>query len=700
MEGGGTGTAYWRDEYEGKVSTPKKALSMVRPGSTIFISGGCGLPKYIVSNLLKKQTSHDNRILTPFSFMPSPFADDEVQKKFRINSFYMDSEIERDVMNGHADYTPIHNSELPYMFSSKRIRIDVAIIQVCPPDMHGYCSLGTSVDITKAAVEAADVVIAEVNRQMPRTLGDSFIHVSQMDQIIEVDYPVDHELEDETVSPEVMDAIASNAARLISDGATLQIGTGKLPDAVLGKLGGKKNLGVHTEMLSDGIIDLVDRGVVNGSRKSIHVSKIVASFAIGSARLMDFINNNPMIEFHPSDYTDNPVIIAQNSMMVAINTASTIDLTGQVLSDRTGLDYVPNPGGMPDFIRGAIMGHGRSIMLMPSTAADGHTSRIVPSIPKGAGVAATREDVHYVVTEYGIAHLRGKSLAARSLELINVAHPDHRAKLLDLAVAMGYLPEDQSKRSYLGKPYPKEFERYRDFAGQRLLVRPLKPTDEELAKDLFYSFSTKTLQQRFMSTRVIQPRVERMSQVNIDYDLNMGFGIFLERGDLLQMVAICAYDRDPKSSSAEVSFAVRDDWQGKGIGTFMVQLLIDVGRSRNIKTFRAEVLATNVNMLNLFYRTGLDVNAKLEDDVYLISFDLVKDSNRARQPADLPEGRPRPPGRGRLLIYVRMPERPPAARAGHLRACGSGKGLRRAPCAGAAVGSRGCLCPGGSRSHP
>lgn len=616
---------YWRDEYEDKVSTPKKALGSVKPGDTIYISGGCSTPRFIVDNLLKKETSHDNKILTPFSFTPSPFVNEEVQRKFRVNSFYMDSEVEREVMNGHADYIPIHNSELPYMIKSGRIRVDVAIIQVCPPDMHGFCSLGTSVDVTKAAVVAAKVVIAEVNRQMPRTLGDSFIHISDMDQIIEVDYPVEHEMDPESVDPNVVDAIAFNVSKLISDGATLQIGLGKVPDAVLGKLKDRKNLGIHTEVFTDGLVDLVESGAVNGMKKTVNPQKIITSYVIGSAKVMDFVDNNPEIEFHPFDYTNDPLIIAQNYKMVSINTASTVDLTGQVLSDRTGLDYVPNAGGMPDFIRGAILGRGRSIIALPSTTLDGRMSRIIANIPKGAGLAAMREDIHYVVTEYGIAHLRGKTLAARALEMISVAHPDHRAKLLDLAVAMGYLPEDQSKRSYLGAPYPSEFEFYRTFGDQKLFIRPVKPTDEDMAKELFYSFSSKTLQQRFMTTRQIQPRLERMGQVNIDYDLTMTFGVFREIShDISEMIAICGYERDPKNSSAEVSFVVKDDWQGKGLGSYMVDLLIKVGKSRNIKTFTAEVLATNVGMLNLFYRTGLDVNAKLEDDIYVISFSLVK----------------------------------------------------------------------------
>jgi len=295
------------------------------------------------------------------------------------------------------------------------------------------------------------------------------------------------------------------------------------------------------------------------------------------------------------------------------------------------MESVSNPGGMPDFIRGALSARGRTVIVMPSTTSDGQTSRIVSVVPRGAGVGAMREDIHYLVTEYGIAHLRGKTLAKRSLELINVAHPSFREKLLDQAVALGYLPEDQSRRSYRGLPYPRELEQTAVFDGQMATVRPLKPTDEDLVRDLFYSFSSKTLRQRFMTTRVLQPREERMSQVNIDYDLSMAFGVFINYGPKTELIAVCEYERDPKNSSAEVSFAVRDDWQGKGIGSYMVNLLVRVGKSRNIKTFTADVLSTNVGMLNLFYRTGLDVSAKLEDDVYKVSFDLVKEEGNIKE---------------------------------------------------------------------
>jgi len=616
---------YWRDDYENKVSTPKKALASVKPGKTIFISGGCARPNYILENLLKKEASHDNKVLTSFNFLPSPFSDPKVQKNFRVNSFYMDTEVEEGVSKGRMDFTPVHTSEVPYMLESGRIAVDIAIIQVSAPDMHGFCSLGTSVDIAKSAVKAAQIVIAEVNRQMPRTLGNSFVHISEMDHIIEVDYPVEHDMDPEDVSDEVLDAIGRNVSVLVPDGATLQIGIGRVPNAVLKHMRGKKHLGIHTEMFSDGVMELAEAGVITGEKKSIHPNKIVTSFVIGSAKLMEFIDNNPTIEFHPSDYTNDPIVIAKNSRMIAINTASSVDLTGQVLSDRTGLKDIDNPGAQAEFARGASYSKGRSIIVIPSTAES--MSKIVASIPQGAGVSMSREDVHYVVTEYGVAHLRGKTLANRALELISVAHPSYRSKLLDEAVKLGYLPEDQSKRPYTGKPYPKEFEFSEVFNGTRLFIRPLKPTDEDMMKELFYSFSEKTIHQRFMSTRVIQPRFERMSQVNVDYDATMGFGVFRGTDEKMEMVAMCSYEYDVKTSTAEVSFAVRDSWQGKGLGTYMLDLLIKVGKSRNIKTFTAEVLATNVGMLNLFYRTGLDVNAKLEEDVYVVSFNLVKQSN-------------------------------------------------------------------------
>lgn len=618
---------YWRDDYENKVTNAKRAISKIKKGRSIFIGGGCGQPHTLVDELVKQSWAlADNRIISPFTFSSSPFAAKKVADTSQINALSHALNTEGSLRTDKTDYTPMHMSEIPRMIDAGRIPVDVALVQVSPPDLHGYCSLGVSVDMTKAAAKAAKLVIAEINRQMPRTLGDCFIHVSEIDHIIEVDYCVAHDLDIDDTGNEVLDSIAASVATLVEDGATLQIGLGSVPNRVLNFLGDKKHLGVHTEMFSDGLIDLVEKGVITGKKKTIHPEKIVTSFCIGSARLMEFVDNNPTIEFHPCSYTNNPLVIGRNRSMVAINTAPFVDLTGQVSADRSAIDYFSSPGGQEDFVRGASYAErGRSILAIPSTDVNGEHTRIVSAFPRGAGVSSTREDIHYVVTEYGIAHLRGKTIAQRALELINIAHPNFRKALLKEAKELGYLPQDQSDTPYKGKPYPREYEHWETFGGQRLFIRPLKPTDEDLLKEFFYSFSEKTLFQRFMSPKPLMGRDVRMSEVNIDYDTTMAFGVFLADTHYAhELVALSNYRKDVKTNTAEVSFMVKDSWQGKRLGTYLLNLMVRVGRQRGIKAFTAEVLATNVHMLNLFYKTGLDVKTKLEDDMYNVYFDLLK----------------------------------------------------------------------------
>ncbi len=616
---------YWRDDYERKVTNAKRAISKIKKGRSIFIGGGCGQPHTLVDELSEQSWAlADNRIISPFTFSSSPFAPKKVSDTSQLGDPDHALDTSGTLFADKADYTPLHMSEIPLMIESGRIPVDVALVHVSPPDLHGYCSLGVAVDMTLSAVKSAKMVIAEVNRQMPRTLGDCFIHVSDIDHIIEVDYCVAHELDSDSTEDEVMDSIAASVATLVEDGATLQIGLGGLPNRVLRFLGDKKHLGVHTEMFSDGIIDLVEAGVITGKKKSIHPEKIITSFCIGSPRLMEFVDNNPTIEFHPCSYTNNPLVIGRNRSMVAINTAPFVDLTGQVTADRSAIDFYSSPGGQEDFVRGASYSEGgRSILALPSVDTSGEHSRIVAAFPRGGAVSSSREDIHYVVTEHGIAHLRGKSIAQRALELINIAHPRYRKDLLREAKELGYLPQDQSEIPYRGMPYPREYEHWETFGDQRLFIRPIKPTDEDMLKNFFYSFSERTLFQRFMAHRPTLDRELRMSEVNIDYDETMAFGAFLtDSHHSHELVALSDYRRDTKENTAEVSFMVRDDWQGKRLGTYLLNLMIRVGRQRGIKAFTAEVLASNTSMLNLFYRTGLDVNAKLEDDMYSVSFEL------------------------------------------------------------------------------
>ena len=618
---------YWRDVYERKVTTARRAISQVKRGRTIFIGTGCGHPQELTDELIENSESlADNSIINPFSFSAGPFSEKRLEDSFRLNSFHLGTEIEEAMRLGRADYTPLHMSEIPRLIEDDRIPIDVALIMVSPPDMHGYCSFGVSVDITKTATESAELVIAEVNRQMPRTLGDCFIHISEIDHIIEVDYPIAHDLFLENARDEVINTIAEQVASLVDDGATLQIGMGMIPNAVPRFLMDRKDLGVHTEMFSDGIIELVEKGIINGKRKTLNPEKVVASFCIGTERLMEFVDNNPMLEFHPSSYTNDPRVIGNQYKMVAINSAPAVDLTGQVTADRMSVPYASSPGGQEDFIRGASYSKkGRSILALPSTTIDGNHSRILPSLPAGAGVSSTREDVHYVVTEYGIAQLRGKTIVQRALELINIAHPSFRNELLDAAKELNFLPEYQSSLPYRGKVYPREFEYWETFDGREALVRPIRPSDERLLRELFYSFSDKTTYQRFMSLNPRVTRTERLKLINLDYDEQMAFGVFILDGEREELVAISHWHKDVKTNTAEVSFIVNDDWQGKGLGRYLLNVMILAGRKNRIKAFTAETLVNNTGMLKLFYSTGLNVKAELRDDIYSIYFELEKE---------------------------------------------------------------------------
>jgi acetyl-CoA hydrolase len=356
----------------------------------------------------------------------------------RINSLFISANVRRAVNEGLADFTPAFLSEIPGLFRSGRIALDVAVIHVSPPDEHGYCSYGVEVGVTKSAAESAGLVIAEVNPHMPRTLGDSFVHINQIDYFVDVDYPLP-ELRPEPASNS-QNQIANHIAALIPDGATLQTGIGGIPDAVLRHLTNHKDLGIHTELCSDGVMQMIEAGVITNAMKTIHTGKVVAGFVLGTQALFDYIDDNPVFELHPTEYVNDPFVIARNDRMISINSALEVDLTGQVCADSIGHRFYSGVGGQLDFVRGASRSKdGKAIIALPSTAKDRTLSRIVPELKSGAGVTTTRNDVHYVVTEYGVADLYGRSIAERVNTLINIAHPDFREELLAFAHENHYI---------------------------------------------------------------------------------------------------------------------------------------------------------------------------------------------------------------------------------------------------------------------
>lgn len=420
--------------------TAEEALGCVRSGNRVYIHPGCGTPDPLVQALAARAPELEEvEVVHLLTFGEAGYIRPEMEGHFRHRAFFIGSNVREAVNAGRADFVPIFLGEIERLFSSGAMPLDVALIQVSPPDEHGFCSLGVGVDTTLTAAKTARVVVAEVNRQMPRTFGDSFLHVSGIDFMVHTDRPL-LELPRHPMT-ELHRAIGRHIAGLIEDGATLQMGIGGIPDAVLFYLRDKNDLGIHTEMFSDGIMELVKEGIVTCERKNFHPHKIIASFVLGSRALFDFIDNNPLIELHPVYYTNDPFIIARNQRMVAINSAVQVDLTGQVCSDSIGRSFYSGFGGQTDFIRGAARSQGgKPIIALPSTAKNGSVSRIVPVLDSGAGVVDTRADVHYVVTEYGVAYLFGKSVRERARELIGIAHPRFRDELADWAARFHYLP--------------------------------------------------------------------------------------------------------------------------------------------------------------------------------------------------------------------------------------------------------------------
>ena len=425
----------WVEIYRRRTTTADQAVRDIRSGDRVWVHPGCNTPVRLIDAMVARAPELENvEVVHILTLAEAPYVAPGMEPHFRHRALFTGANVRAAVNEGRADFVPIHLHQVPSLITDGLMPVDVALVHLSPPDEHGFCSFGVGVDATKAAVENARTVIALVNQQMPRALGDSFVHVSKLTHVVEVDEPV-LEL---SMAPEVSEVarrIGENIASLIPDGATLQMGIGEIPDAVLLFLGDKKHLGVHTEMFSDGLVGLFEAGVVTNEKKTLHRGKIVASFVIGSRRAFDFVDNNPFMEFHPNEYVNDPFIVAQNERMVAINSAISVDLTGQVCADSIGPRIYSGFGGQLDFIRGAARSKGGvPIIALPSTARDGAVSRLVDTLLPGSGVVTTRADVHYVVTEYGIANLWGRSLRDRARSLIDISHPDFRDELERAAV--------------------------------------------------------------------------------------------------------------------------------------------------------------------------------------------------------------------------------------------------------------------------
>jgi len=615
----------WKEKYKDKVKTASAAMKLVKSGSSIFIGTGCGQPQHLVDALVNDTGGiRDVQVVHLLTMGTAPYVDEKHRDKFKMNSLFIADNVRDAFERGIGDYTPIFLSEIPMEFETGRIPVDIALITVSEPDANGLCSLGVSVDIVKAAATNARYVIAQVNSNMPRTYGNSFLHVNNIDVLV----PYDEKLIEIPV-PEMDEAlrqIGQNVARLVEDGSTIECGIGNVPQALVEYLAHKKDLGIHTEMFGDWIIDLVECGAITGAKKTFDRNKIVASFCMGSQRLYDYINDNPFFEFHPTEYVNDVNTISRHEKMIAINVGLEVDLTGQVCADSLGYRFYSGIGGQVDFIRGAARSRGgKAIIALPSTAKDGQISRIVPHLTEGAGVVTTRGDVHYVVTEYGIAYLHGKSIRERVLELINIAHPKFRNELLQAAKAQKYIYQDQIELAWDQVDYPEELEHYNTLRdGTEIFFRPIKPTDEPSLSGMLYSLSEKSVKTRYMAGTMVFPHSDVQQLANIDYRKDIAIVGVVPGISEEEIVAIAQYFLDPDGQSAEVAFLVQDEWQSKGMGTFLLDYITQIAKLRGVKKFYAEVLPNNKPMLAIFHNSGYKVNTEFDGQVYNISYELTK----------------------------------------------------------------------------
>jgi acyl-CoA hydrolase/GNAT superfamily N-acetyltransferase len=595
-------SSYWADNYVENRRTAQQALGLIKPAQRVFIGSSCGEPQHLVRELSEASDYFKdieiNRLMTLETTPLTLIANKSGDQSLNIRSFYLGSAKPRAIARNKRFITPINLSAIPRLFKSRLLPIHVALIQVSPPDDFGWMSLGVSVDITLAAALSADLVIAQVNSRMPRILGRSFIHVNDVDVFVEYDEPL--LTIGETPELEAANDIGRLIARLIEDGSTMEIGLGSTHQATLLALADKNDLGIHTEYLTSDIMHLFSRGVITNRKKGLNEGKMVASGAIGTEELYEFLNDNPAIEFHPSDYVNDPSIVSRHAKMVSMNVAMTIDLTGQVAADALPHNHFSGVTGMLDFIRGAVQSQGgKAILLLPATALQGKKSRIVPELDDEA-VVVPRGDVHYVVSEYGAVNLFGKSLQERAMAMISIAHPNFRDELFFEAQKMGLLSQERTLSESLHGVYPIHLEETIDIDGETVTIRPAKPVDERRIQEHFYNLDKDDVVSRFFheKTSFVHDEIKGVSLIDYIKDLTVvavvgefGFG---------RIVGIGEYLLNPASNEAEIAFSISKSYQKKGLGKILLNKLAAAARDNGIAGLMAYTSAQNRGMVKLF----------------------------------------------------------------------------------------------------
>ncbi len=586
-----------------KVVSLEEAVAKVHSGDRVFVGTACATPRSLIRALenMERRLSH----VTLFHFLTDGaiFSDERgPSTRYKHKTFFVGTDTREIVKQGKAEYIPLSLAKLPELIRNDKISFDVAMVQASLPDAEGFVSLGVSVDITRVATEKAKMVIAELNPNMPRTHGDAMIRVEQIDYLVLVDTPVieyTHEPADT-----VAEQIARYVARIIDDGSTLQIGLGRIPNEMLKYLVNRRDLGIHSDVITEPIIDLIEKGVITGKEKFLHHGEVVTSYCMGTRRLYDLVHVNPRFLFKDIDYVCDPSVIAQNNKMVSVTQAFAVDLTGQICADQLEGEFYSGVSTQPDFLRGAADSPGgKPIICLASTTDDGSETRIRPALKEGEGVTIPRAEVHYVITEYGYAYLFGKSIRERALALIEISHPEYRPWLLEEAKRLGYLRKNQILRSQ--RSYPEEEERevnLRD--GRKVLLRPSKATDEEGLQDLFYQLNPEDVYTRFFTNLTSLSVSKAQHLCNVGYENEMvGMAVIGEREQEVIVGSVC-YFVDLKTNFADVGYMIRPEWQGCGLGLVLQEWIIRYARAKGLLGFTADVLHENKKMLTVFEKSG------------------------------------------------------------------------------------------------
>jgi len=624
-----TKSIYWADNYLEKRRSPEDAIKTIRPGQRVFIGSACGEPQVLVQALadqahlfsgleIVRMMSHESAPLTEI-------ANKTYEANFSIRHIYLGSARSESFRNNLRFVTPMNMSEVPSLFKSRKLPIDVAMIQVSPPDDFGWMSLGVSVDVTMSAAYSAGKVIAQVNPRMPRVMGQSFIHVNDVDLIVE------HEEELLTIAPaprsELSTWIGRHISRLIEDGSTLQVGLDANSQATAQALSDKNDLGFHSQYLTNDIMHLYALGVITNRKKGLNDGKMVASAALGSKELYEFLHDNPAIEFHPADYVNDPFVISRHNRMVSLNVAKVVDLTGQVSAEAVAQTLFAGVSGIPDFVRGAKRSPGgKSILMLRSTTPDGKQSRIIPQMCNEA-VVVSRGDVHYVATEYGVVNLFGKSLQERVIAMISIAHPKFRDELFEAAKEMRLVGPERTLGEAARAVYPVNLEDSVVVDGETITIRPAKPVDERRIQEHYYHLDKEDVFLRFFHEKNSFERWEVEGKSQIDYKKDLTLIAIIGESGFGRVVGVSEYLLLVESNMAEVAFTVSKDFQGKGLGKIFLRKMAEAAREQGISGLMAYTATHNQAMIHLFKTLPYKVRTAFDGEAVTLSckFDELKD---------------------------------------------------------------------------